>query len=120
MPMKLIQLPDESNCTHVSVEGEVTTYDFVRGDPNPLESLLGEHWAALRVLLNFDRVPAIDSAGVGWLISSQQKAKNAGGKLTIHSPQPAVQRMLAMLRIEKIIPVAPDAAAASALMADVK
>src|SRR5205814_4214125 len=40
---------------------------------NPLERLLGPGWAGYRVLIDFGRTTFIDSAGIGWLLSSQKQ-----------------------------------------------
>ena len=119
MALKLTcpQLEPEDGFVHVHVAGAITTYDF-QGDPiNPLERLLGVNWNARRLLLDFDEVPTIDSAGIGWLIASNKQCKNGGGQVAVHSIQPAVLQMLKILRIDKLLPLAADAAAARAALA---
>ena len=81
-------------------------------NPFPFETALGKDWAAHTVLMDVERIDYLDSAAVGWLIASQKAFRAAGGTLVLYSPQPRIRQLLTMLRIERIVPLAEDLAAA--------
>jgi len=81
------------------------------------DALLGGGWASQTVLLDMDAVPFIDSCAIGWLIKSQKHFKAGGGTLMLHSLQPNVRNVLGLLKIERVVPIAADEAAARALLA---
>jgi len=84
----------------------------------PFEACLGKDWADKTVLLDMERVDYLDSASVGWLIASQKSFRTAGGKFVLYSLQPRIRQLLAMLRIERVVPLAEDLAAARAMVAE--
>ena len=59
----------------------------------------------------------VDSAAVGWLMSSAAQFKKHGGKLVLHSPTELVQQMFRFMNMQKLVPIAKDEAAARLLMA---
>ena len=81
-------------------------------NPFPFEASLGKEWAARTVLMDMERIDYLDSASVGWLIASQKAFRAAGGKLVLYALQPRIRQLLTMLRVERIVPLAEDLAAA--------
>ena len=80
--------------------------------------ILGGNWAVHRVALDMDAVPFLDSSAIGWLIQSQKRFRDAGGYLVLHSVQPHVKNILNLLKIERVVPICRDAAAAAAMLRD--
>ena len=112
--MKLSVVSTTNDLTRIQNEGEITQLDF-RAGTDLLEALLGRGCYARKVLLNLERTPYIDSAGVGWLVMSHTRFKEAGGRLVIHSVPPLVNQMLKLLRMPDVLHLAADEPAAEAL-----
>ena len=74
----------------------------------PLKQVLGEGCYSKRVALCLSETGYIDSAAIGWLLSSHKAFKDAGGRLVIHSIQPGVQRVIDMMRIGSVLELARD------------
>ena len=117
MPFKLSLLnKDPSGAIHILACGDATAIDFHLSQPSHFESLLGAHWAAQRVLLNMGDVAYLDSSAIGWLIETQKQFRTHGGLLVLHSVQTPVCNILNLLKIERVVPMAPDATAARVLL----
>lgn len=115
--MKLTLLSiEKEGYVRIGAEGNITSNDFTADGKNPLEGVLGPHWAANRVLLGLDRASYIDSSAVGWLINCHKDFKQSGGTFVIHSVPPKVDQVLNLLKIGKVIPIAPDEASAKAML----
>ncbi len=108
--MKLTVLASEDGITRVHSAEDVTIVD-VQG-ANPLEQLLGPDGFKRKVLLSLAASPFIDSAGVGWLIMTHKKFKDAGGMLVVHSLSPMVNHVFRLLQVGTVLPVADDEAKA--------
>jgi hypothetical protein len=89
----------------------------IRGDPSPdlngVGDLLGEQGYSGLTLLSLADTEFIDSSGLSWLLECHQKFSDAGGRLVIHSVPPSVMDTLMMMRLELVLNVAEDEAAAS-------
>lgn len=107
-----LQSIDKDGVVRLASEGDITSAQVRAGERNPFESLLGVTWFSNRVLLDFSQTGYIDSAAIGWLISSSKDFKKGGGLLALHSVGARVRQLLDMLRVGKIVPMLPDEAAA--------
>lgn len=97
--------------------GTILAPDFATyGSANPWLSLLGPDWTKARICIDMADTNHIDSSAIGWLISSVRQLRGGGGLLAIHSIQPHVRKVLDMLRIGKIVPLAETEAEALALL----
>ena len=105
---------DRDGIIRVAAEGPIT-FDSVLGDKNPLAMLLGETWSSNRVILNLDKTNFVDSAAIGWLISTQKEFKAAGGSIVVHSVRPNVRQVLNLLKVGKIVNIADDEKSARTL-----
>jgi anti-anti-sigma factor len=112
--MKLTLISTDQDITRIQNEGDITQMDF-RAGTDLLANLLGPDCYTRKVLLNLEKTPYIDSAGVGWMVMCHKHFKEAGGKLVIHSIPPMVNQILRLLRMPDILHLAPDDAAAEAL-----
>ncbi len=111
--MKLSLIAADNDLTRIQNEGDITQMDF-RAGADFFAELLGPDCYRRRVLLNLEKTPYIDSAGVGWLVTSHKKFKDGGGRLVIHSIPPMVNQILRLLRMPDILHMAPDDVAAQA------
>jgi anti-anti-sigma factor len=112
MSFSLVKTAEESNgIVRLAAQGDAlaSTHD---SNPFPFESILGPSWNSRLVILDMNGVNYLNSSAIGWLISLQKTFRAAGGKLVLHSLQPQIHQLLTMLKIERLIPLAPDLAAA--------
>jgi anti-anti-sigma factor len=109
--MKLNLLGAEPGMKRVECSGDVTVLDFATG-ANPLEAVVGEEGFGCTILLDLAKAPYIDSSGIGWLIQSHRRARQAGGRLVVHSIPPMVNHCFRVLRMNDVLDIAADEAAA--------
>jgi anti-sigma B factor antagonist len=66
-----------------------------------------------RVILDFSGVIQIDSAGVGQVVKSFTKVKNAGGNLRLAGVKGMLEGVFKMTQVHKVIEIFPNAEAAA-------
>lgn len=77
-----------------------------------MDQLLADGWT--KILLNLSDVPAIDSAGIGELVASQQMAERFGGKLKVLRVGERVRHSLSLSQVLPLLDIYDDEAAALA------
>ena len=112
--MKLSKSAADAGVDVVRCEGPITLIEPTPA--NPFEILLGPEAFSRRVLLNLQRSSVIDSSGVGWLIRSHQSFQKDGGKLVLYEIPPLVAQVLQLMKMQKLLHLAADEAAARALL----
>ena len=104
--------------------GEVAVLDLVgkltRGDGDGLlrstvDSLLAGGRG--KILVNLDKVPYMDSAGIGELLASHQRAAATGGIVKLLNPLKRVYDVLQLVKLDSIFEIFADEAAALASFA---
>jgi anti-anti-sigma factor len=110
--MKLTRVEPADDVCRLNCQGSITSDDVEGKDP--LAGVLGEAGYAARVLLGLEDVNYIDSAGIGWLLRSHHRFRQAGGRLVIHSVPPRVDNVFQMLRMPAVLNLARDERAARA------
>jgi len=104
--MKLVlQEFDPAGAARVQAEGEITIADFADPGKNPLELVLGPNWGTYRVLFSMEKVDFIDSSAIGWMIDSNRRFKDRGGRLVWYAPTPRVKDMIDLLRMRKVLDI---------------
>ena len=109
---------DPDGAVRVASAGDFAAGDFSPHAMNAFEVILGRTWASQWVLLDLSRTHFVDSAAVGWLLTSQRKFRESGGGLAVHSATPRVRQMFELLRLELMLPLMPDEAAARDYLRD--
>ena len=104
---------------HVASDGNLTATDLDLAGKNPLESLLGATWTTNRVLLNLSKTAYLDSSAVAWMIGTNRAFRDGGGKLIVHSLQPAVKQLLDVLKIGQAVSLVDGEEAARTAVARV-
>jgi len=99
---------DKDGVVRIRADGPITSADLLADARNPLENVIGANWSAMRILLDLSKVQYIDSSAIGWLINSHKELKANGGRIVVHSVQPAVLQVLKLLKIEKVVAMAED------------
>ena len=105
--LKIVE-QEKSGIIRVAASGEAAALTFPSADSMLFDEILGPDWASQRVLLNMDQVHYLNSSAIGWLLNVRKTFRAAGGRLVLHSLQPQVLRVLDMLKIGKVIPLAAD------------
>jgi anti-anti-sigma factor len=113
--LRLRLLEDDEDMLHLSCEGEAVLPDFRDGD-EPLVRLLGPGVYGRKVLLNLERVTFLDTSGVTWLVNCHDSCRKAGGRLVLHSVPAQARYVLGLLNLDRVLPLARDAAAGRALL----
>ena len=113
--MKLTQVSDDGDVRRLRVTGRVVQVD-TSSDLEQIGQLLGSHGYARNVVLSLMETEFIDSTGLGWLLACHKKFYEAGGKLVIHSIPPGTLDTLKIMRLQVVLHLAEDEAAALALV----
>lgn len=102
MLFKLVSI-EKQGIVHVASEGNLTSANLDLTGKNPLEALLGETWNTHRVLINLSKTAYVDSCAVGWIIGTSRSFRDGGGKLVVHSLQPAVRHLMDVLKVGRAV-----------------
>jgi ABC-type transporter Mla MlaB component len=107
--MELTLLPlQNDDVLRVRSDGPVS-----RRDPSdPLQTLLGPNCYTHKVLLSLDRSQAIDTSGICWLVNSNKRFSQSGGKLILFGVPPVVLDVLNFLRLTSLLHIASNEQAA--------
>ena len=112
--MALTLLSNDGQLLHLQATGKIM-HSQICEEPDSLRTLTGPNGYARKVLVNLEQVRFIDSAGIGWLLSSHKRFEKAGGKLVLHSVPDSVQLTLKILRLDSVLNIAEDQDAAAAM-----
>jgi len=109
--MKLTQQTSEGEVIRLDVGGAL---DFKRMSPleEPISDVMGEDVYEKKVIINMKAVEALDSSGVGWLLTCQKQFRQLGGNLVLHSLSPAAKNVLRVLNMHRVFRLAEDEAQA--------
>jgi anti-sigma B factor antagonist len=102
--MELVFASDDGQCARVAVSGRISQGDFGPYQ-EPLAQLLGPNAYARRIVLDLSNAEYLESSGVGWLLTCHKRMKEAGGNLTLLSPQPVVSNVLRVLRLGQVFEI---------------
>ena len=103
---------ERDGIVRVAVEGDMTSAEFSSDAAHPLATLLGQQWSQNRIVLSFDQTQYMDSSAIGWLLSCQKQVQRDGGSLVIHSVPASIMQIFDMLKINRVLTMADDEAAA--------
>jgi anti-anti-sigma factor len=111
--MQLSHETTPEGLTRVRCAGKVDLVEFQHGR-DPLVNLLGPQVYRGRVLFDLSQIEYIDSSGIGWLVVTFKRFCQAKGTIVFHSPSRFVRDTLDLLRLDLVLPLAEDEAAARA------
>lgn len=109
--MQLVKLSDDGRILRLRAQGPLMPGGTL-SDADPLEEEFGSEVYARTVLLSFDGVDGINSAGVSWLLNANRRFRQAGGRLLIHSAPLVVMQALRLLRVDRVLELAESEAQA--------
>jgi N-acetylglucosaminyldiphosphoundecaprenol N-acetyl-beta-D-mannosaminyltransferase len=67
-------------------------------------------------VVDLSAVESLDSAGLGFLIGLRRAVRSGGREIVLLAPSAAVLRALELMRLDDVLPIAPDIAAARQLI----
>lgn len=117
MAVKLRLVSIDGDAILVAAEGDMRRGEAPPNDVNPFETVVGGNWSGKRIILDCTKATYMDSAAIGWLMGSSRRLKENGGRLVLHSIAPRIRPMLDLLKVGRMIPIAPNEAAARELLA---
>ena len=85
-------------------------------DVESLDELLSPGFCACRVALSLANVEFLESRRISWLVGVHKRFCEQGGKLVLHSVGPLLMEALRFLRVDGVLHVADDEAAARRLL----
>jgi anti-anti-sigma factor len=110
--MLLTLLSDDGTVVGLQAEGEISQSAFV-DDQDPLAAVLAPVGGfGRKVIINLERTQFIDSSGIGWLLASNKRFVEAGGRLAFYLVPPLINQVLQMVKLPLIMPFVADEAAA--------
>ena len=109
--MKMTVAASDGELVRVALSGPVTQRELAPM-AEPLQDLLGPSAYGKRVMLDLCDVSYLDSSGIGWLLACHKRMRQAGGRLVLHSYSPIVSNVLRVLKLERVLDLAENAAAA--------
>jgi anti-anti-sigma factor len=112
MPLTLVS--NDTDALRLQATGKIM-HSHISEEPDSLRSLTGADGYARKVLVNLEQVRYIDSAGIGWLLSSHKRFQKAGGMLVLYNVPESVLLTLKVLRLETILNIAENEADAAAM-----
>jgi anti-anti-sigma factor len=104
-------LESESDVVRIALVGRLS-HDGWPADFDPLADLIGGDVYGKSVLLDLARSNYLDSSGVSWLLESNKRFQQAGGALVLHSATPLTTQFLRMMRMDLVLLLVTDEAAA--------
>ena len=113
--MKLTIKSRQDDVILVQITGELSQKRLL-AHADPLREQLGDDCYRHKVLLDMRGVAAIDSSGVGWLLSSQKQFRAQGGKLVLHSLSPFARDVMKILNMQLVFRIAEDEKSARRLV----
>ncbi len=112
--MKVTVQSESGDPVLLRVEGRVSQRDVEVDDP--FVDSLGEDAYSRQLVVDLSEVALLDSSGVNWLLVSQKRMQEQGGKLVLHSLSPIANNVLKVLNLHAVFQVAESEAAAVRLL----
>jgi anti-anti-sigma regulatory factor len=113
--MALNVISREENMVRLGCEGSSCPLQ-PGADCAVLEPLLGPAGFRSTVLLDLARANYLGCTEINWLIKTNQRFREEGGRLVVHSLSPWLREVANLVRLPALVSVAEDEAAAAALV----
>jgi anti-anti-sigma factor len=102
-----LNFSQRDDITIVAVSGRIT-YSTLDPTTDPLAVQIPDIYSR-RAFFDLSGTEYIDSSGVSWLLLCHKRFREGGGKLVIHSINPLVKQVLAVLKLERVLHLAENA-----------
>jgi anti-sigma B factor antagonist len=107
-----IQIRKAGNATILDLNGPLRLGDSEQMFRDQIQKLIDA--GSPHVAINLASVNELDSSGIGALVRAFSSIKRAGGKCTYYSPTQRVRMLLKMVRLDSVLDIVDDEAAALA------
>ena len=94
--------------------GKVTG-DDLREAGCDLIKLFGVEVYSRPLLIDMSGTDFLDSSGIGWLLEQHKQFRSGKGKIILHSVPPMVSKVMQLMSLHRVLPIADDEQAASLL-----
>lgn len=111
--MKLTLQSDGDGVAKISIGGQVSQRQF-SGSSDPLAELLGADIYQKTVAINMEQVDVLDSSGVGYLLNCNNRFKDEGGAMALHSISPVAKNVFRVLNMHLVFTICANEAEAEA------
>lgn len=91
----------------MSLSGRISQ-TTVGNQGDQFSQLLGEANYDKYILVSLKETDYIDSSGIGWLLATDKKIRNAGGTLILHTVPIDVQHVFGLMKLHKVLTIAKD------------
>jgi anti-anti-sigma factor len=115
MRLSIVSNDGGGGVVRVQAAGQITQ-GALAGNPEPMGPLLGEGGYGRRVALGLADATFLDSCGVGWLLLCNKRIREAAGRLVIHSVPPMILDVIKVMRLDQVLKIVEDEAAALAML----
>ena len=105
-----IRIRKAGQATILDLEGPLKLGETEESFRNQIQQLIDA--GTTHVAVNLAGVTELDSSGIGALVRSFTTLKRAGGKCTFYAPSKRVLMLIKMVRLDTILDLAEDEAAA--------
>lgn len=112
--MKISIDSDDGSTVCMKINGSVTQQE-VALLADPLSDLLGPDAYQRRVCMDLGNTGFLDSSGINWLILNNQRFRDHGGRLVLHSLPPMVMNVIKILKMQRVFEIADSPQAAKSL-----
>ncbi len=100
--------------SNLSLSGKISqTAVDVQSDQ--LNRLLGSANLNQKILVSLQKTEYIDSSGIGWLLATDKKIRDAGGRLILHSVPLDIQHVFGLMKLNSVLKIARDKQQANSL-----
>ena len=111
--MQLRLVHEIGGVIHLEASGDIRQEDVWQRDP--LEAMCGPEIFKKRVVLGLMETTSIDSSGIGWLLLSERRFREQGGRFILHSLPLMVSQVIDFLHVHSKLEIAEDRQAAERL-----
>jgi anti-anti-sigma factor len=114
--MKLTMLSRDAHVVRLACEGHLTS-PTLDGVDDPFDRALAPDDFGRTVLVDLAHSRYLNSSGISWLIQSDQRFRQEGGRLVLHSLTAPVREIARLTHLSSLLDVAADESAAQQLTA---
>jgi stage II sporulation protein AA (anti-sigma F factor antagonist) len=104
---------------HLSLAGKISQ-TAVDGHSDEMSRLLGNANLNQQVLVSLQQTDYIDSSGIGWLLATDRKIRDFGGRLILHSVPLDIQHVFGLMKLHAVLKIAKDKEHATSIATEEK
>jgi anti-anti-sigma factor len=114
--MKLTMVSRDTRVVRLAGEGHLTS-PALDGVDDPFDRALAPDDFHRTVVIDLAHARYLNSSGISWLIETDQRFRQEGGRLVLHSLTPPVREIARLTHLASLLDVVADESAAQQLTA---